>query len=156
MIPNLSISLCFPVICGLCEWQVSGRSAISISPLFSHAHEAQAFFSFSMYHKYYLMGVGVVFSPLEAHHLVKPHINFTSLQRYINDSNAHTCTCSHRLRRRSFSLSNQGKSIEQLLAPSWSSWKSNFQAKECKRAILNCVAKVFPCPYKGTLSVTEV
>ena len=92
LIPNLSISLCFPVICGLCEWQVSGRSAISISPLFSHAHEAQAFFSLSMYHKYYLMGVGVVFSPLEAHHLVKPHINFTSLQRYINDSNAHTCS----------------------------------------------------------------
>ena len=101
-------------------------------------------FSFSMHHKYYLMGVGVVFSPLEAHHLVKPHINFTSLQRNINDSNAHICTCSHRLRRRSFSFSllNQGKSIE-LLAPPWSSWKSNFQAKECRRAILNCVAKVF-------------
>lgn len=103
-------------------------------------------FSFSMHHKYYLMGVGVVFSPLEAHHLVKPHINFTSLQRNINDSNARICTCSHRLRRRSFSLLNQGKSVEQLLAPSWSSWKSNFQAKECRRAILNCVAKVFPWP----------
>lgn len=137
------------MICGLCEWQVSGRSAISISPLFFHAHEVQAFFPFLFFfHASQILfnGGGVVFSPREAHHLVKPHINFTSLQRNISDSNACICTCSHRLRRHSFSLLNQGKSVEQLLALSWSSWKSNFQAKECRRAILNCVAKVFPWP----------
>lgn len=60
LIPNLSISLCFPVICGLCEWQVSGRSTILISPLFSHTRGVQAFFYyfFSMHRKCWLMGVG--------------------------------------------------------------------------------------------------
>lgn len=97
LIPNLSISLCFPVICGLGEWQVSGRSAIPISPLFSHASGVQGFFYFfSMSHKYCLMGVGDGFPPLpppETHRLVKPHINLTSLQRAINGSKAHICTC---------------------------------------------------------------
>lgn len=44
LIPNLSISLCLPVICGLCERQVSGRSTISISPLFSHGSWVQGLF----------------------------------------------------------------------------------------------------------------
>lgn len=94
LIPNLSISLCFPVICGLCEWQVSGRSTIAISPLFSHACGVHGFlYFFSMSHKYYLMGVGDVSPyppPPETHRLVKPRINLTSLQRTINDSSAHT------------------------------------------------------------------
>lgn len=65
LIPNLSISLCFPVICGLCEWQVSGRSTIVISPLFSQDGGVQGFFlsSLPMHHKYYLMGLGVVSFP---------------------------------------------------------------------------------------------
>lgn len=83
LIPNLSISLCFPVICGLCEWQVSGRSAIPISPLFSHASGVQGFFSF-LFHESQILFNGSgrwlpPLSPPETHRLVKPHINLTSL-----------------------------------------------------------------------------
>lgn len=106
LIPNLSISLCFPVICGLYEWQVSGRSTISISPLFSHAVEFRVSFFFFFFHASQILfnRMGAVFSPPEIHCLDKPHINLTSLQRSIKDSNAHICTCLHRLRKLFFFL----------------------------------------------------
>lgn len=99
-------------------------------------------FIFSMRHKYCLMwaGDGFPHPPLETHHLVKPHINLTSLQRTINDSNAHICTCLHRSRRLFFFLFKPRKYPRYNFSPHlYPHGKSSFQANKCRQAMLTVV-----------------
>ena len=146
--------------CGLCEWQVSGRSTISISPLFSHAHGVQGFFFlFSPPAQCITNTVfnRVVFFPPEIHHLDKPHINLTSLQRNIKGSNAHICNVFPRTENAFLFLLKWRKyPMRNFLPDLYSPWKTSVQAKECRKATLDCVKNPLPRPPRHTPSVTQV